>query len=291
MSRCYLLLAFMSFVLGESIGKELNTFISKKDLGNVCQDMWNSAGNNLKIGKEIIINSGTRSKPLITLTQQGKAKVRRDVFVKFKALLDNYEADENKPENFSATEQLEEDTFINIIAVNGGPIHIAFKYLQTKGKVSSGCLDQFKPVLKKLWFEKYAKRGRYPTSSGFEHTFVGELGYSKYSKSKVTKGLHNWLQFLTERTAGRLTYLPPPVAKDVFTEPALIRVKFQWQRTDKPPGSSFFLGTSPDFEMALYTVCFFEASYCTCNVNGKHLSITTINFNNKGNVLTAYPRV
>lgn len=57
---------------------------SKKDLGNVCQDMWNSAGNNLKIGKEIIINSGTRSKPLITLTQQGKAKVRRDVFVKFK---------------------------------------------------------------------------------------------------------------------------------------------------------------------------------------------------------------
>lgn len=51
------------------------------------------------------------------------------------------------------------------------------------------------------------------------------------------------------------------------------------------------MGTSPDFEIALYTVCFFEASYCTCNINGKRLSITTINFNNKGNVLTAYPRV
>ena len=36
------------------------------------------------------------------------------------------------------------------------------------------CLDQFKPVLKKLWFEKYAKKGRYVTSSGFEHTFVGK---------------------------------------------------------------------------------------------------------------------
>ena len=57
---------------------------SKKDLGNVCQDIWFSAGNNLKIGKEIIINSGTKSKPLITLTQQGKAKVQRDIFVKFK---------------------------------------------------------------------------------------------------------------------------------------------------------------------------------------------------------------
>ena len=62
-------------------------FFSKKYLGNVCQDMWNSAGNNLKIGKEIIINTARRSKPLITLTQRGKAKVRRDVFVKFKGEL------------------------------------------------------------------------------------------------------------------------------------------------------------------------------------------------------------
>lgn len=60
---------------------------SKKDLGSLCQDMWNSAGNNLKIGKEIIIYSGTKSKPLITLTEQGKAKVRRDIFVKFKGEL------------------------------------------------------------------------------------------------------------------------------------------------------------------------------------------------------------
>jgi len=253
--------------------------------------MWNSAGNNLKIGKEIIINTAKRSKPLITLTQRGKAKVRRDVFVKFKALLDNYEADENKPEKPSATEQEEETAFINAIAVDGGPIQIAFDYLRNKGKVSSGRLDQFKSVLKKLWFEKYAKRGRYPQSSGFEHTFVGELGYSKYSKSKATKGFHNWLQFFSEGTAGRLTYLPPPVVKDVFREPALIRARFQWKGTSKAQGSSFFVGTSPDFEIALYTVCFFEASYCTCNINGKRLSITTINFNNKGNVLTAYPRV
>ena len=49
--------------------------------------MWNSAGNNLKIGKEIIINTARRSKPLITLTQRGKAKVRRDIFVKFKGEL------------------------------------------------------------------------------------------------------------------------------------------------------------------------------------------------------------
>ena len=55
-----------------------------------------------------------------------------------KALLDNYEADENKPEKPSATEQEEETAFINVMAVNGGPIQIAFDYLRNKGKVSSG---------------------------------------------------------------------------------------------------------------------------------------------------------
>ena len=56
----------------------------------------------------------------------------------FKALLDNYEADESIPEKSSATEQLEENAFINAIAVNGGPIQIALNYLRNKGKVSSG---------------------------------------------------------------------------------------------------------------------------------------------------------
>lgn len=66
-------------------------------------------------------------------------------FIAFsKALLDNYEADENLPEKPSAIEQLEEDAFINAITVNGGPIQIAFNYLKSKGKVSAGVsLDIF----------------------------------------------------------------------------------------------------------------------------------------------------
>lgn len=57
---------------------------NKSDLGNVCQNVWTSAGDNLRIGKEIVIYPGTKPHPLITLTKLGKAKLRRDVFVKFK---------------------------------------------------------------------------------------------------------------------------------------------------------------------------------------------------------------
>ena len=46
--------------------------------------MWNSAGNNLKIGKDIVIYAGIKPHPLITLTRLGKAKMKRDIFVKFK---------------------------------------------------------------------------------------------------------------------------------------------------------------------------------------------------------------
>lgn len=74
-----------------------------------------------------------------------------------------------------------------------------------------------------------------------------------------------------------------------FFQPALVRARFQWKGTRKPPGSSFFVGTSPDFEMALYTACFYEGPQCTCRINGKRLGLKTIKLYNKRNILTAYP--
>ena len=51
------------------------------------------------------------------------------------------------------------------------------------------------------------------------------------------------------------------------------------------------MGTSPAFEVALYTACFFgEPGDCSCSVDGKQVKIKTINFNNAGMVLTSYPQ-
>ena len=59
-------------------------FSNESDLGNVCQDMWNSAGDNLKIGQEIVIYTGSKPHPLITLTKLGKKKLQRNIFTRFK---------------------------------------------------------------------------------------------------------------------------------------------------------------------------------------------------------------
>jgi len=287
------LLTFLLCVIGKFLCQAAESPSFTVDLGDVCQNMWDSAADNLKIGKDIVVYSGAKPHPLITLTKWGKAKLKRDIFVKFKALLDNYEADESLPEKPSAAELHEEDDFINALAVSEGPMKIGFQYLKDKGKISMKCLDQFKPVLKKMWFGKFAKRGRDPKFSGFEHTFVGEMVYDWKTKSKITTGFHNWIQFLSERQAGRLTHYPPPIRKYVSKELAIVRAKLQWRGARKPPGSSFFIGTSPAFETALYTVCFFQAfqsSHCTCRINGKPLTITAVNFKKKGYVLTAFPR-
>lgn len=60
---------------------------NESDLGNVCQDMWDAAGDNLQIGQEIVIYTGPKQHPLITVTKLGKKKLQRDVFVKFKGNL------------------------------------------------------------------------------------------------------------------------------------------------------------------------------------------------------------
>ncbi|XP_015771203.1 PREDICTED: poly(U)-specific endoribonuclease-B-like isoform X2 [Acropora digitifera] len=285
---------FVLFALALHVVMTKGTSFSdrKVDLGPICQSMWNAAGDNLKIGKEIVIYKGSSNKyPLITVTELGKKKMQRRIYVKFKALLNNYEADENKPEKTSAVEFREEEAFIDAVSVRGGPMEIAFKYIKEEGKISSQNLDQFKLILKKMWFGKFAKRGRGTYFSGFEHTFVGETSYDWRTKSKITKGFHNWIQLISEKEAGRLIYYPPPIRKFVNNQLAIVWAKLQWRGAYKASGSSFFIGTSPAFEMALYTACFFRSSQCACRINGKPLTITAINYQRKGYVLTAYPRL
>ena len=71
-------------------------------------------------------------------------------------------------------------------------------------------------------------------------------------------------------------------------QPPFINVQFTWNGASKPPGSSFYVGTSPAFDVALYTAYFFgEPGDCTCSIDGKQVMIKT--FNKAGMVLTSYP--
>jgi len=125
-------------------------------------------------------------------------------------------------------------------------------YLVAKGKAPAA-LPQFKQLLYSIWFEIYARTGRIADSSGFEHVFIGEV------KNGQVIGFHNWIQMFIEEKRGKLDYKGYIVNKKrketVDNNIRLITLQFSWGSEVKSV-SSTLLGTSPEFEVALYTLCF-----------------------------------
>tara|TARA_R110002050_G_scaffold273512_2_gene417596 strand:+ start:1999 stop:2439 length:441 start_codon:yes stop_codon:yes gene_type:complete len=110
-----------------------------------------------------------------------------------------------------------------------------------------------------MWFALY-RRETHNDSSGFEHVFVGEE-----KDGKVT-GFHNWIQFFLEERKGKLNYkgyiLPKRRgrgAEDPDGDEHILTVQFDWGGESKSL-SSTFMGVSPEFEVALYTLMF-KAGY------------------------------
>jgi len=138
-----------------------------------------------------------------------------------------------------------------------------------------------KKTLYDLWFNMYS-RGHInkPDSCGFEHVFVGEL-----NDGKVT-GFHNWIQIFLEEKKGKLDYQGyiVPRKKDNHVAIAsetdqLIVIQFTWDVSPtalhkKKDISTTFVGTSPEFELALYTLCFLldeeEDHFCEVG-EGEHI--------------------
>lgn len=53
-----------------------------KDLGNACQNIWNAAGNNLKVPLELKVDTVGKN-PLFKLEPAGQTKVDSEVFTTF----------------------------------------------------------------------------------------------------------------------------------------------------------------------------------------------------------------
>lgn len=73
-------------------------------------------------------------------------------------------------------------------------------------------------------------------------------------------GFHNWIQLYLEEKAGNLDYrgyIKPRSNNEASTndDDQLLTIQFTWKGVEKSVGSSF-IGTSPEFEFALYSMCF-----------------------------------
>lgn len=181
----------------------------------------------------------------------------RKTYKTFKALLDNYELECGEQEVVTNEERKENRDFIDAI-METDVMQEAHRYLVEKNKAPKDEIE-FKRLLYKTWFSlvRRTKGDRDFDSSSFEHVFVGE------GREDHFIGLHNWIQFYLQEKAGNIDYHGYFRRETVKDDEhfRLIALQFNWRGEKGKPMSSCFLGTSPEFEIAAYTVCFLSGKH------------------------------
>lgn len=177
----------------------------------------------------------------------------RPTYKTFRALLDNYTLECGEAEVVTWEEKKENRDFIDAI-METDVMKEAHNYLVEQGRAPAAVND-FKCKLYNLWFMliRRTKGDRDFDSSSFEHVFVGEARDDEFI------GLHNWIQFYLQEKAGNIDYFGhfrrETIKDDKFRR--LIAVQFAFKEDKGKPICSCFLGTSPEFEIAVYSILFF----------------------------------
>ncbi len=237
--------------------------LSGLSLEQAVQKLWELDANRLESGDDYVINVQGGKKPYWKedtatdpLFQSVDSEVwQRPTYKAFHTLLDNYSSEIGASESVSGAESREALAFLDAICQTA-PMQFCHYYCRAKDpdRIPED-LAEFKTLLNKIWFELY-RRGdtNEKDSSGFEHVFLGEV-----RDGEVT-GFHNWIQFYFEEKKGELDYrgyLKPKSKNDAESNgnDHLLTLQFHWKGVEKFAGT-FFVGVSPEFEMALYTMCF-----------------------------------
>ncbi|KAK1187777.1 ENDUA protein, partial [Pygoscelis papua] len=238
------------------------------ELSKLFSDMWDMDVNRLVPGKDYTIDLQGKA----DVAQQGDSAVQDSTarhlfhnvneerlksiktFATFISLLDNYETSTGMAEVVTPEEIVENNCFLDAILATE-VMKLAHEYLLKK-TLAKPNLANFKYQLYDIWFQLYARKGDRPDSCGFEHVFVGET-----RRGKQILDLHNWVQFYFQEKRNQIDY-KGYVSRKNKTRPhkddQVLSIQFSWKGSVKPIGSTF-IGVSPEFEFALYTVIFLLA--------------------------------
>ncbi|XP_043098409.1 LOW QUALITY PROTEIN: poly(U)-specific endoribonuclease-A-like [Puntigrus tetrazona] len=202
-------------------------------------------------------------------------------------LLDNYKRMTGEVEDVPSQEEQEQDTFLQQ-AMNTDVGKELYNFLHSKGIYSSQ--SEFIQDLKMMWFGLYSRSSGKLDSSGFEHIFAGEIKGGKVS------GFHNWLQFYLNEKQGLLNYYSHSFNGPWTSYPDVLGMQFEWDGYFKEVGSAF-IGSSPEFDLAIYSLCYITRSgkKCYVSLGGQTLGIQTYTWDNssygdgKKYIASAYP--
>ncbi|KAL0586478.1 hypothetical protein ABG067_003865 [Albugo candida] len=253
-----------------------------KELHNfslACDKLWQLDQYRLTPGKDYKLDLHRNGRcdvegPKRTLFAFVDPKVFERPLVKhFIALLDNYERRTGEREMLTNNEIYENNQFLNELLktkvmryvyrcvcefYERRPHVLINSWLVERKKIRGG-ENVFKKEVEAIWFDFYRREAQ-NDSSGFEHVFVGE------ERNGQVIGLHNWIQMYLEERAGHFQYegfVRPNQRGLSAMKPQeyeqLLTIRFHWHHVTKYASTSL-IGVSPEFEVALYTLCFLNGN-------------------------------
>jgi len=230
--------------------EENETSVSDDEFMKITQNLWNYDDNRAVTSQDYVTNkqsytSGSSkfdSSALPFFTSLNEELFEKPTYASFIALLDNYIAKSGNAEEVTQTELNEQKLFLeNFCSTKIG--EYLFQLFVEKNIVTED-ISAFKTYLNDIWFGLYSRQRHVLDSCGFEHVFIGEV-----SKGKVV-GLHNWLAIYLQEKSGNLNYY----GYTNFKEPNLYGLHYEWLGEMKQK-SSILVGSSPEYEIAIYTLC------------------------------------
>lgn len=269
----------------------------------MLNELWKLDVNRMKPGKDYKINlqgkagfvaEGSNNArdsaraPLFSYVNENKLK-SIDTYAHFINLLDNYEMSTGVTEHVTKEELQENHLFLDAI-LKTEVMKCGHRYLVHKGLAQSDPA-QFKSQLYDIWFKLYRRnKNGGEDSCGFEHVFVGETKHGK-----EIMGLHNWVQFYHQEKHSHVDYKGYKARNNKDTpdeDDHVLNLQFSWNDLVKPVGSCF-IGVSPEFEVALFTIVFFlsneRVTKVTVKVDEYLLEIVVYRFGRS--IGTSYPKM
>uniref|UniRef100_A0A5K3FYX8 Uridylate-specific endoribonuclease n=1 Tax=Mesocestoides corti TaxID=53468 RepID=A0A5K3FYX8_MESCO len=236
----------------------LSAIVSSKhrypDLEDLFTELWELDANRLELGKDLILDpqgyvpnppKDNAPKPLFSYVNKTRL-LTSPTYQAFIELIPSYNPDILVNETVSSEKLLAQSKFITAV-MQTAVMQKVRGYLEERKLISPG-EKAFKELLFQMWFRSYQRRKRL-SSSAFEHVFLGE------GRGSQTLGFHYWLPMYLHESEGALDYFGYYEQRRGRLQNTL-SVAFMWNANWLKKYATFMFGTSPEFDLGLYTVAF-----------------------------------
>ncbi|XP_031775682.1 uncharacterized protein LOC100864928 [Apis florea] len=188
-----------------------------------------------------------------------------------RSLYDSYEYDFRKKLNRTLETRKQENILIDVF-LNTNEMTIAMQWLADHGFIDPDDFER-KDVLRRIWFTIFSG-----STCGFERVFASE----NYGTTVI--GIQDWIYFDYLESLKRINYMGYVDKLDFGNIASLVKLNFQIDGIVRS-NVTIFVGTLPELEMALYTICFYARSnnLCPVSFNGTKFNIYTHSFTYFGN--------